>query len=140
MRAMDEPAWARDARFASNAARLANQDALDERIAAWTADRDDYETMALLQASGVRAAVCQKPGDRVERDPQFAARGWWRTLPHADMGETTHDGVAPRLSATPGSLRTASPRIGEHTREILSEALGLTEAEIDEYAETGVFM
>lgn len=140
VRALDEPAWARDPRFASNAARLASQDALDERIAAWTIERDDYETMALLQASGVRAAVCQKPGDRVERDPQFAARGWWRTLPHPEMGETMHDGVAPRLSATPGSLRTASPRIGEHTREILSEALGLTEAEIDDYAETGVFM
>ena len=140
VRAMDEPAWAREERFASNAARLANQDALDEGIAAWTAARDDYETMALLQASGVRAAVCQKPGDRVERDPQFAARGWWRPLPHAELGEHLHDGVAPRLSATPGALRTASPRIGEHTREVLAEALGLTEAEIDEYAESGVFM
>ena len=96
--------------------------------------------MALLQASGVRAAVCQKPGDRVESDPQFAARNWWQTLPHPELGDTLHDGVAPRLSGTPGSLRRASPCIGEHTREVLSEALNLTEAEIDEFAEAGVFM
>ena len=140
VRAMDEPAWARDERFRSNAGRLANQDALDEHIAAWTAPRDDYELMALLQASGVRAAVCQKPGDRVESDPQFAARNWWQTLPHAEMGDTLHDGVAPRLSATPGVLQRAAPRIGEHTREVLSEALSLSEAEIDEFAEAGVFM
>ena len=140
VRAMDDPAWVRDERFGSNAARLANQDALDERIAAWTGERDDYELMALLQASGVPASVCQKPGDRVERDPQLASRDWWRTLPHPEMGETRHDGVAPRLSATPGTLRRAAPCIGEHTREILADALDLTEAQIDEYAEAGVFM
>ncbi len=140
VRAMGEPAWARDARFGSNADRLANQDALDEHIAAWTAERDDYDLMALLQAAGVRAAVCQKPGDRVESDPQFAARGWWQTLPHPDMGDTLHDGVAPRLSSTPGVLQRAAPRIGEHTREILAEALDLSESEIDEFAEAGVFM
>ncbi|MYD29449.1 MAG: hypothetical protein F4X03_11180 [Dehalococcoidia bacterium] len=55
-------------------------------------------------------------------------------------GHTLHDGVAPRLSSTPGVLQRAAPRIGEHTREILSEALDLSEAEIDEFAEAGVFM
>ncbi len=138
--AMGEPAWSRDSRFATNDSRLANQDALDEHLAAWTASRDDYDVMATLQAAGVRAAVCQKPGDRVERDPQFAARDWWQALPHREMGETWHDGVAPRLSATPGALQKAAPCIGEHTRDVLSEVLGLTEAEIDEYAEAGVFM
>jgi len=140
VRAMGEPDWSRNQRFGSNAARLANQDALDEHIAAWTTERDDYDLMALLQAAGVRAAVCQKPGDRVERDPQFAARNWWQTLPHPEMGDTLHDGVAPRLSATPGALQRAAPCIGEHTREVLAEALNLTEAEIDGFAEAGVFM
>ena len=139
-RAMDEPAWTREARFATNAARLANEDALDEHIAAWTATQEDYALMALLQAACVRAAVCQKPGDRVERDPQLAARGWWRTLPHAELGESLHDGVTPRLSATPGALRTAAPLIGADTRAVFTEALGLSEAELDGFAEAGVFM
>ena len=139
-RVMGEPAWARGERFATNAARLANEDALDAGIAAWTAPRDDYALMAELQAAGVRAAVCQKPGDRVEHDPQLAARGWWRTLPHAEMGDTPHDGVAPRLSETPGELRASAPLIGADTRAVLAETLGLSEAELDEHEAAGVFM
>lgn len=139
-RVMGEPEWARGERFATNAARLANEDALDERIAAWTAPREDYALMAELQAAGVRAAVCQKPGDRVERDPQLAARGWWRTLPHAEMGDTPHDGVAPRLSDTPGELRAPAPLIGADTRAVLAETLGLGEAELDDCEAAGVFM
>lgn len=139
-RAMAEPSWASDKRFASNASRLVHQDMLDEHIAAWTSPRNDYETMALLQAAGVRAAVCQKPGDRVESDPQLKARNWWRSLSHMELGDTVHDGIAPGLSLNPGALRKASPLIGEHTREVFTEALGLTEAEIDGFAEAGVFM
>jgi len=140
VRAMDEPAWAADSRFATTDGRLAAQDALDAHIAAWTAPQDDYALMALLQAAGVRAAVCQKSEDRVENDPQFAARGWWQTLPHPELGDSLHDGVAPRLSASPGRLRSAAPLIGAHTREVLADLLGLTEAELDEHAEAGVFM
>ena len=140
VRAMDEPAWAADSCFATTDGRLATQDVLDARIAAWTAPQDDYALMALLQAAGVRAAVCQRSEDRVENDPQFAARGWWQTLPHPEIGDSLHDGVAPRLSVSPGRLRTAAPLIGAHTREVLGDLLGLTEAELDEHAEAGVFM
>ena len=140
VQAMDEPAWATDSCFATTDGRLATEDALDAHIAAWTAPQDDYALMALLQAVGVRAAVCQKSEDRVENDPQFAARGWWQTLSHPELGDSLHDGVAPRLSVSPGRLRTAAPLIGAHTREVLSDLLGLTEAELDEHAEAGVFM
>tara|TARA_B100001123_G_scaffold442539_1_gene586403 strand:- start:1994 stop:3229 length:1236 start_codon:yes stop_codon:yes gene_type:complete len=139
-RAMAEPPWVSDERFASNASRLVHQDILDKHIADWTSSRHDYETMELLQAAGVRAAVCQKPSDRVEKDPQLKARDWWQRLSHTELGNTVHDSIAPRLSENPGALRKASPLIGEHTREVFAEALGLTEAEIDEFMEAGVFM
>ncbi len=140
VRAMDEPAWALDNRWATNANRLANQDELDVRIAAWTADYDDYELMTLLQAAGVRAGVCQKPSDRMERDPQLRARDWWGHLPHAELGDCEYDGVAPRLAATPGQSRTASPLLGEHTRQVLREVLGLTDEQIAAYSNAGVLM
>lgn len=140
VRAMGEPAWA-DGRFSSLAGRIANQDELDARIAEWTAGRDDYAVMATLQAAGVPAGVCQSPGDRVERDEQFNARGWWTTMPHAELGEDAGiDGVTPRLSRTPGTNRTASPLIGEHTHDIMTGLLGLTEEEFVEHTEMGVFM
>jgi crotonobetainyl-CoA:carnitine CoA-transferase CaiB-like acyl-CoA transferase len=140
IQAMDEPAWAVDEKFATNAGRLANQDELDEQIAAWTRGCDDYELMAVLQAAGVRAAVCQKPSDRVENDPQLKARGWWQRLPHAELGDCEYDGVAPRLSVTPGALRSASPLLGEHTFEVLRDVLQLTDEQISQYANAGVLM
>jgi crotonobetainyl-CoA:carnitine CoA-transferase CaiB-like acyl-CoA transferase len=139
--AMGEPAWAADERWATNAARLEGQDELDALIGSWTCAREDYAVMHTLQAAGVPAGVCQKPGDRFERDEQFRERGWWTTMPHAEMGEAAEiDGVTPRLSATPGLNRTASPLIGEHTEDVVTSLLGLSADEYAEYQEMGVFM
>ena len=140
VRAMDEPSWASDVCFATNAERLANQDALDDRIAEWTAGQEDYALMALLQAAGVPAAVCQKPSDRVEHDPQFAARNWWTSLPHDELGDARFDGVAPRLSGTPGAVFAAAPLLGQHTHEILASVLHMTDEEIAEAEATGALM
>jgi crotonobetainyl-CoA:carnitine CoA-transferase CaiB-like acyl-CoA transferase len=88
----------------------------------------------------VPAGVCQTAGDRVERDPQLRARGWWTTMPHPELGEAGIDGVAPRLSKTPGTNRTASPLMGEHTYEVMTSTLGMSTEEYEELAALGVFM
>ncbi|MCC6959959.1 MAG: CoA transferase [Dehalococcoidia bacterium] len=140
VRAMGEPAWA-GARFETLVGRLEYQDELDTRIGEWTATRDDYAVMAALQAAGVPAGVCQGPSDRVERDEQFRARGWWTSMPHAELGpEAGIDGVTPRLARTPGTNRTASPLLGEHTLDVMTGLLGMTGDEFAEYTEMGVFM
>ena len=140
VRAMGEPAWA-GVRFETLAGRLEHQDELDTRIGEWTATRDDYAVMAALQAAGVPAGVCQGPSDRVERDEQFRARGWWTSMPHAELGpEAGIDGVTPRLARTPGTNRTASPLLGEHTLDVMTSLLGMTGDEFAEYTEMGVFM
>ncbi|HMO96055.1 MAG TPA: CoA transferase [Tepidiformaceae bacterium] len=141
VRVMGEPAWATDAKFATNTGRLQHQDELDAGIEAWTREREDYAVMMALQAAGVPAGACQKPGDRFERDEQFKARGWWTTMPHAEMGEQSEfDGITPRLSLTPGGNRTASPLIGEHTFEVMRDLLGLSDEDIAEHEAMGVFM
>jgi crotonobetainyl-CoA:carnitine CoA-transferase CaiB-like acyl-CoA transferase len=140
VRAIEEPAWALDPKFATNEGRLANQDELDERIAQWTSEFEDYEAMELLQAAGIRAGVCQKASDKFERDPQLAARGWWHRLPHPELGDCDYDGVTPRLSETPGQLRTASPLIGEHTHEVMRDLLCMSDDEIADHEAAGVFM
>ncbi|HXU22731.1 MAG TPA: CoA transferase [Tepidiformaceae bacterium] len=140
VRAMDEPEWALDERFATNECRLANQDELDRHIAAWTVECDEYELMGLLQAARVRAAACQHAGDRFERDPQLAARDWWHHLPHPEVGDCEYDGVAPKLSASPGGLRSASPVLGEHTHEVLAGVLGMSDSEIDDALASGALM
>src|SRR5207302_2062289 len=54
---MGDPAWAAEARFAGQAARFANQDALDSLIGAWTARHDRHDLMHRLQAAGVAAGA-----------------------------------------------------------------------------------
>ena len=141
VQAMGEPEWATDKRFATKAGRLENQDELDAGISSWTATRNEYALMNTLQAAGVPAGVCQLPGDRVENDEQFRARGWWNTMPHEELGDASEfDGITPRLASTPGQLRTAAPLLGAHTLEVMTELLGLTDTDYAEYQEMGVFM
>ena len=140
VRALDEPGWARDPRFATNEGRLAHQDELDSHIAAWAAEQDDYAAMELLQAAGVRAGVCQKASDRFERDPQLAARDWWHRLAHPELGDCDYDGIVPKLSRTPGQLRSASPMLGADTWEVLAEVAGMSADEIAEHEAAGVLM
>lgn len=140
VRAMDEPHWARDPKWSTNDGRLAHQDELDERIGEWTSEFVDYEAMELLQAAGVRAGAVQKASDRFERDPQLAARDWWHRLTHAEIGECDFDGVVPKLSGTPGSLRSASPVLGADTHDVLRDVLGMGDDEIIEHETSGVLM
>ncbi|MGI8926646.1 MAG: CaiB/BaiF CoA transferase family protein [Tepidiformaceae bacterium] len=140
VRAMDEPPWALEPRFATNEGRLALQDELDSRIETWTTELTDYEAMEILQAAGVRAGVCQKASDRFERDPQLAARSWWHSLPHPELGDCDYDGVIPRLSETPGLLRSAGPLIGADTHAVLRDVLGMSDEELAEHEAQGVLM
>ncbi len=140
VRAMDDPEWATEPEYATLEGRLQNQRELDQRVEAWTSEQERYQLMELLQAAGVRAAVVQNPEDRVEHDPQSKARNWWQSLDHEELGTNLHDGVNPRLSKTPGSPRQPAPLIGQHTVEIMSDVVGLTDEEIVEHRELGVFM
>ena len=140
VRAMDEPEWAADTRFATNAGRLEHQDELDSHIAAWTAPQDARALMGLLQAAGVRAGMVQKASDRFERDPQLKARDWWAQLPHDELGTCDYDGVLPKLSATPGTLRNASPILGADTAEVMMELLELSPEDYADHDAAGVFM
>jgi crotonobetainyl-CoA:carnitine CoA-transferase CaiB-like acyl-CoA transferase len=140
VRAMDEPIWASEARWATNEARLANQDELDSRIGDWTSELTDYEAMEILQAAGVRAGVAQRASDRFERDPQLKARGWWHRLEHPELGLCDYDGILPKLSRTPGQMRSASPLLGADTHAVLRDVLGFGDEEIAEHEAQGVLM
>ena len=54
------------------------------------------------------------------------------------MGESLYNMPPYRLSATPVTIRSAAPRLGEHTREVCRDLLGLADAEIDELQADGV--
>ena len=85
------PDWKTDARFASMAARLRNQDTLDALIQEWTLQHTPQEAMHHLQASGVRAGAVLKAPEALA-DPQFLARGFVDHTHHPEGGEFKHPG------------------------------------------------
>ncbi len=60
--------------------------------------------------------------DEVFADPHVRARGMIAEVEHPEFGTVRQVGVGPKLSDTPGSVRSTAPKRGEHTEEILREA------------------
>jgi crotonobetainyl-CoA:carnitine CoA-transferase CaiB-like acyl-CoA transferase len=142
VRALGSPPWADDARFATTARRVEHADELDAHLEAWTSQRDRYAVMDLLQRAGVPAGAVQDAADRLERDPQLAARGHYTMLGNAEVDPLPLEGLPVRMSATPphtgGRLRRGPPRLGEDTAAVLGEVLGLGERDVARLAAQGV--
>jgi crotonobetainyl-CoA:carnitine CoA-transferase CaiB-like acyl-CoA transferase len=107
-------------------------------VAAWTAERDERDIVAALQAIGIAAGAVQDCGDMIDADPQLAARGALVELDHPVLGPFGHIATPIRFSRdAPQPYR--APRMGEHTREVALGLCRLSEAEIDQLEAKGVF-
>jgi crotonobetainyl-CoA:carnitine CoA-transferase CaiB-like acyl-CoA transferase len=131
-------AWTRDPRFASLDGRIAAQDALDENVAGWTRERDAFEAARALTAAGVPASAVQRPGDRIDRDPNTSGWGLWPEVEHTAMGRVRVDGLPVHLSRTDWSIARGAPCLGEHNERVYGELLGLGKRELDELRAEGV--
>jgi formyl-CoA transferase len=127
---------AEDERYATHATRGENQVALDDLIAGWTASFDQAPLLKLLHAGGVPAGSVYTAKEMLA-DEHFAARHAIVELPHPEMGPFPMHNVAPRLSDTPGRLRWVGPKLGQHTDEVLSEILHLSDDRIAELRAAG---
>ncbi|MGZ5064422.1 MAG: CaiB/BaiF CoA transferase family protein [Usitatibacter sp.] len=134
--ALGQPQWRDDARFATNADRMRNLPALVEAMNAVLSTRTRAEWLATLDAVGVPAGPVHSIGEAVDH-PQVRARGMVVELDHPQAGPTQALGCPVHFSATPTSITRPSPLLGEHTREVLTEA-GYTAGEIDELIAAGV--
>ena len=138
----DRPRWRTERGFATLADRLRNQDALDAAVGTWTADRDAFETMTVLQNAGVAAGVCQTAADRCDRDPQLAHLGWLTEVTGTKIGTWPIAEVPVKMSATPptvaGPTGRGAPCYGEDNEYVLGQLLGRSTAEIAELASDGV--
>ncbi|HXC57103.1 MAG TPA: CaiB/BaiF CoA-transferase family protein [Rhizomicrobium sp.] len=128
---------AADPRYASNAERVANRQALVDLLTPIFAARATAQWIADLEAANVPCGPINRV-DQVFADPQAIARGLTVAMTHAAAGEMQLVASPLRLSATPPEYRSAPPLLGEHTDEILSGMLGLSAAEIAELRARGV--
>jgi crotonobetainyl-CoA:carnitine CoA-transferase CaiB-like acyl-CoA transferase len=126
---LGRPEWAADPRFATNPARVANRAALVPLIEAVIASRSAGVWEAELTAAGVPCAPV-KDVPAALADPQAVARATVREVPD-DRGEVVRlIAPAPRLSATPATIRAAPPRLGQHSDAILRDLLGYDAAHV----------
>jgi len=123
--AMGQPQLAKDPRFATHVARGAHQAELDALIAEWTRTKTCKELLDLMEEAGVPAGLIYRAPEMLA-DPHFKAREAIVSVPHPDFGELKMQNVAPKLSATPGRIRSPSPQLGEHNEEVYLGLLGMS--------------
>lgn len=100
------------ASHATTAARLADRALVDGAVEAFTRAHARDDVVRLCTAGDVPCGPVNSVADIFE-DPQFAARGVLQRLVHETLGEVVVPGVLPRLSATPGTLRSLGPALGD---------------------------
>ncbi len=135
--AMGMPQLIGDPRFVDNTSRCDNDVALDEIIAAWFAQRDCDDVMALFEKAEVVAGPVLDIQDIVQ-DPQYLARENIVSVKDDDFGSVRMQGVVPRFLATPGEVRHSGRALGADNKEVYSEVLGLSQAEIDALISEGI--
>ncbi|HEX4456937.1 MAG TPA: CoA transferase [Polyangia bacterium] len=129
-------ALADDARFATNAARVGQRDALAAILEPIVAARTVDAWLALCDGAGIPCGPILNVAQALAH-PQVNARAMVVPLAHPTAGDIRVTGVPVKLSETPGTVRKPPPRLGEHTRAVLAEVLGLDDAQLNQLLEEG---
>jgi crotonobetainyl-CoA:carnitine CoA-transferase CaiB-like acyl-CoA transferase len=127
---------AQDSRFATVAARKANEDALETIIANWTRHRHADDVERALQAQGIPAYVVVSGAD-IQSDPQLLARGHFVRVPDPLLGEDVVESARYQLSDTPARYDRSAPTIGRDNDYVLRELLGYSPERIAALIESG---
>ena len=126
----DDPALAKNDGRAEQMARI------DEAISAWTLKFTQDEILEAMERAEVPAGRIYSAAD-IAADPHYAARGMIQEVLAGDGEPLKVPGVIPKLSATPGAIRTPAPKLGEHTEQVLL-SIGFSREEISRLREQKV--
>jgi len=126
-----------DARFASNALRIANRDACVAAITPAMKLKATAEWIAVLEPLGVPCGPVHRL-DEVFENPQIKHRRMQVDVPHPLSGTVPLVANPIKYSRTPLDYEVPPPLLGQHTRDVLRELLGKSDAEIAALQATGV--
>lgn len=135
-RAIGDPDWTSDTRFADHASRRANHDALDDRISGWTRRHTHREAMETLQSHGVAAGAVLDQRDAAE-DPQYLERAMFEEASQEDVGTHRYPRAPFKLSRSPVRIERGPVRLGEDNEYVYKTLLKLTDEEYDELEQAG---
>ncbi|GMU77882.1 MAG: CoA transferase [Acidimicrobiia bacterium] len=135
---MGDPAWMADPALATAAGRRAAHDAIDARLAEWTADQDARRLSEVLCAAGVPAGYVCDPRD-IRFNPQLDHRGFFEVEDHPVTGPIHLPNAPWRFAGNPAPwLRRPAPTLGQHNDEILGGILGLDAGELSRLRDAGI--
>ncbi len=119
-----------------NADRLAAHDAIDVVLSAWTSQREGASIARELQAASVPAGVVQRSSDLL-KDPQYVHRAFYREFEHGEMGRVPYAGHQYRISDYDNGPRGPAPQLGEHSFQVLTDFLGMSDDEVGQAFASG---
>jgi crotonobetainyl-CoA:carnitine CoA-transferase CaiB-like acyl-CoA transferase len=103
--------------FKTNVERIKRRHEVDAIVGGWIAQRTLDENIRFFEAEGVTAAPVYDIA-QFAQDPHVQERGILFEAPDEEMGTVPMHAITPRLSRTPGVLRSPAPEIGAHNDEI----------------------
>ena len=136
MEAIGRPDLGQAPDLADNAGRVRRVAEIDAAIGAWTSQRDIAQVLETLDQARVPVGRVYTARDIYE-DPHYRARDMILTQTTRDGHEVAVPGIVPKLSATPGSIRSSAPHLGEDTDAVLQQA-GLSAEQIRVLRERGI--
>ena len=122
-----------DPALAKNDGRAAQMARIDDAISAWTSRLSQNEVLEAMEKAEVPAGRIYTAAD-IAADPHYAARGMIQDIVAGDGEPLKVPGVIPKLSATPGAIRSPAPKLGEHTEQVLG-SIGLSSEDISRLRE-----
>ena len=135
-RAIDREDLLSDPRFERGRGREQNRDALRAELSSWTRQRDKYEAMHVIASSGVPCGAVLDTRD-LFRDPHLLERGFIHTVEHDVLGPVKLLGWPARLENSEVPIE-AAPLLGQHTDEVLTRDLGVSESELSALRDSNV--
>jgi formyl-CoA transferase len=135
--AMDRPDLAEDEKYRTHSARGACQVELDEIISEWTKTIDAAQLEDMMSEYGIPSGKIYRAPEMLE-DAHFKAREAIIKTQHPKFGELLMQNVAPKLSATPGSIRLPGPELGQHNNEIYRNVLNFDDDRLAALAAAGI--
>ena len=125
--------------YSTNAARKANEAALDAILADWCRNQDAETVAETLGKAGLCAARVVPLAEVYSRPhPQLAASGFISRIDHPEAGPTWLPGRPWRFSAAASESIHGAPCVGEHSREVFAQELGMTDAEYENLVANGI--
>lgn len=126
-----------DPRFVDYDACLKNHAALQEHARQWLSDRTVEQIEGEFERAGAPGTPVMSATDLMN-DPQVLHREMVVTVPDDELGEVKMQGVVPKLSRTPGTIRHAGQALGKATDEVLSQLLGMQAEKISALKNKGI--